>query len=196
MNLRNTHASAGAYAVRRAGGSITPILSRPLGASLLAALGAAVIVLSASTAYIVSALGEEVYGGRAEVLFARDSDAFFEGARDMETQRELLQSGVVLGPVARRTGMSVDELDEALSVEIKGESDVLRITVGDPDRETARKLAGSIATSYVSSLSVPSSTDRARAACAETSPCGGGCRSDRPSDRGRDARRADAPTAP
>jgi capsular polysaccharide biosynthesis protein len=140
----------------------TLVASSPLRPSVIAAIAAVTLLLATTIAYEVSALGETVYGARAEVLFDRDSDAFFEWARDMETQRELLRSGVVLAPVAREARMSVDALDEALSVEVKGESDVLRLTVADPDAARARALAGSIAESYVRALAVPGSTDRAR----------------------------------
>jgi capsular polysaccharide biosynthesis protein len=132
------------------------------GPKRFAAFAAATLVLAMSIAFLVSMTQETIYGGRAEVLFERDSDAFFEGARDMETQKELMRSGVVLGPVSQSFGISREALDEALEIEVEGESDVLRVTVAHPNSQTARMLAARIVESYVRSLEVSASTDRAR----------------------------------
>jgi capsular polysaccharide biosynthesis protein len=109
------------------------------------------IVLGATLAAFVSSNAKEpVYGGRVQVLVNTEgSDSESEFNRRLATQREILRSEPVLGPVAKAAGISTKQLRDDTSVKSIGESEILEITVGAPARGRARSLAQEVAESYV-----------------------------------------------
>lgn len=129
--------------------TLTGRSSRPRALALI--LLATLIVLTATiAAYVASNAKQRVYGGRIELLFnteSYDSEAEFD--RALATQREILRSEPVVGPTASAAGMSPKQLKRALKVERVGQSEVLRVTVGDRSGSRARSLAQAVATNYL-----------------------------------------------
>jgi hypothetical protein len=115
-----------------------------------AGLGVLIVALFAGAAVGYSMIQPTVYGAQAEfVLTARPelSDAAVD--RAMVTQTMVVQSDLVLGPVAQQAGVPLAKLREQVSVDIVGRSNVLRITVGDRDRARAVTLVQLIAWGYL-----------------------------------------------
>ena len=116
-------------------------------------LGSALLLVAVSTAvaYVVAGSGNRSYGAQAEVLFETSTPATASNGlpRDLATQKVVVRSRAVLTPVARATGVSVDELSRSLSVSVVGQSDVLRLTASRPSRAAALQMARAIASSYV-----------------------------------------------
>lgn len=126
-------------------GSSSP--SRTLALILLAVL---IVITATITAYLASNAKQRVYGGRIELLFNTESyDSESEFDRALATQREILRSEPIVGPAARAAGMSPKQLQKALTVERVGQSEVLRVTVGDRSRTKARSLAQAVATNFL-----------------------------------------------
>jgi hypothetical protein len=91
-----------------------------------------------------------VYGARAEfVVTPRPelSDAALD--RAMQTQLMLLRSDAVLRPVATKTRMRLSRLQRAVSAELLGRSNIVRLTVGDRSQARAVTLAQLITIEYV-----------------------------------------------
>jgi capsular polysaccharide biosynthesis protein len=109
-----------------------------------------VVVASAAVAYVAGS-GERMYGARAELLFVSSDAASGSNAlpRDLVTQKVVVRSRAVLGPVAKATGVSVDELAKMVSVGVEGQSDVLRLTTTSRSRETALRAAQAVSSRYV-----------------------------------------------
>jgi capsular polysaccharide biosynthesis protein len=130
---------------------ILPVQGRPLpGVRALAVMAAVVIAVSAIAAGAFALLTPRVYGAQAEVIFQPSGDlSVFRAERDMATQQVVLQGQAVLGPVAGTTRIPVKNLQDMVSGEIVGQTNVLRITVAHPDRGTAVALAELITTEYL-----------------------------------------------
>jgi ElaB/YqjD/DUF883 family membrane-anchored ribosome-binding protein len=125
----------------------------------LALMAAAVVAISSSAALAFGLLSQRVYGAQAEIIFQPSGDlSVFRAERDMATQEVVLRGRAVLEPVARNTGIPVEDLRDMVSVEILGQSNILRITVANPDPETARSLAELVTTEYLSRFSSASAT--------------------------------------
>jgi uncharacterized protein involved in exopolysaccharide biosynthesis len=119
------------------------------GERLLVVFGLLAAGLCAVSAYFFSARQETVYGARAEILYqASDAERTLGTPRIMATQKLVLTSRTVLQPVAAEVGVPLDELQDATSVEIEGESDVMQLTVEDPNPRLALTLAEEIAQEY------------------------------------------------
>ena len=112
-------------------------------------LGLFVAGLCAASAYLFSSNQENVYGARAEILYqASEAERTLGTPRIMATQKIVLESRTVLQPAAADIGVQLDELQDATSVKIEGESDVMQMTVADPDPMLALALAKEIAGEY------------------------------------------------
>jgi uncharacterized protein involved in exopolysaccharide biosynthesis len=117
---------------------------------ILALMAAAVVAISGSAALAFSLLSQPIYGAQAEIIFQPSGElSVFRAERDMATQEVILRGRAVLEPVARNTGIPVADLQDMISVEILGQSNILRITIGNPDPETARSLAQLVTTEYL-----------------------------------------------
>lgn len=118
--------------------------------SLVALVSALVVVACAGLAAGISLLQTPVYGAQVELLLKPRpdvSDAAVE--RAMLTEEVVLTSPAVLGPVAAAEAeMSVEDLRRATTTSMLGRSNVLRVTVGDPDPERALALVQAIERQY------------------------------------------------
>jgi uncharacterized protein involved in exopolysaccharide biosynthesis len=120
----------------------------------------AILLVAVVSAVVVSGLRDKVYGARVDILYlvARETP---DDAREriLSTQEALIHSRAVLGPVARRNGVALDELEGAVSVDA-GLNDLLRLTVADKDRDRALMLARDVTSQYlrVSSALSPEAT--------------------------------------
>jgi hypothetical protein len=130
---------------------ILRVQGRPLpGVRALALMAAVVVAVSAIAAVAFALLTPRVYGAQAEVTFQPNGDlSDFRAERDMATQQLVLEGEAVLGPVAGATHIPVKKLQDMVSAEIVGQTNVLRITVANPDRGTAVALAELITTEYL-----------------------------------------------
>jgi capsular polysaccharide biosynthesis protein len=135
--------SAGASATVPLGGGVARSL-------LLGLLAAVVIVVPAGAAYLLSALRTPVYGAQVDFLVRPASASVPLSDSDLQTQKVLLTARAILQPAAAAQGMSVARLQEAVSADIVGGSQVLRLTVADARPAAARQLAAAIVSSYES----------------------------------------------
>jgi uncharacterized protein involved in exopolysaccharide biosynthesis len=120
-------------------------------------LGLIVAGLCAASAYLFSSNQENVYGARAEILYqASEAERTLGTPRIMATQKIVLESRTVLQPAAADIGVQLDELQDATSVKIEGESDVMQMTVADADPMLALALAKEIAGEYARTVAAAS----------------------------------------
>jgi capsular polysaccharide biosynthesis protein len=122
----------------------------------IVALAAAVIAVFAGGAVGYSLLQPTVYGAQAEfILTPRPelSDAAVD--RVMLTQTMVMTSDPVLRPVATQARISLPRLRKAVTAEIVGRSNVLRLTVGDRSRARAVTLVQLITRQYIVTATVP-----------------------------------------
>jgi len=132
-------------AARATRAAATPrILVRPL----------VLVVVTTLAAWAVSTLRSPVYGGVVDIrISTRGYESEAASTRLLSTQKVILQSERVLGPIAQEEGMSYSRLAERTSVRIVGQTEILRVTVADRSRNRARSLAQAVADSYVGSAS-------------------------------------------
>lgn len=130
-----------------------PRFARPLWSDLRVFTGGVailVVVASAAVAGTLAASGAPVYGGRAELLYRPgDSRSTADAERQLATQSVLLQSRVVLQPVAEAEGLQVEDLERAVEVEAVQRSEVLRLTIADADADRARRVAELVVERYL-----------------------------------------------
>ena len=113
---------------------------------LLAQLCVLIVAGAAVAAYVYADDRQEIFGGRAEILYeGQEVSLATEAERQIATQRALLESASTLGPVAERFGLVPDALDEDVSVESVGDSNVLRVTVSNADPAVAVDVAQAVA---------------------------------------------------
>lgn len=132
---------------------------------MLAALGVAVVIAGAIAGYVMSSMSPNRYGARAEVYYEisqEKSTGFLREDRSLTTQLVLAQSRAVLEPVAQANGITVDDLDDQLSVNLLGSSEVIRLQVEDASPERALVLVNAVVDQYLS-LTRAQGTDNARA---------------------------------
>jgi uncharacterized protein involved in exopolysaccharide biosynthesis len=114
------------------------------------ALALAVVLVTALSAYFWSARQDPVYGAQAEFLFeANEAISSTDIARLVDTQTVILRSRRVLSPVAALAGTTVERIEERLSVEIVGQTNVLRLTVADSNPEAAQRIAEAVVENYI-----------------------------------------------
>jgi capsular polysaccharide biosynthesis protein len=125
-------------------------LRRFLSFRLVVTLGITFVVVSAVTALAFNRLQQPVYGAQADIIFQPSGDASdFRAQRDVGTQPLIVRGLAVMGPVSQSTGIPVDELDKMVSVDLLTQSNIVRITVADPDRATAERVAKAVTTQYL-----------------------------------------------
>jgi uncharacterized protein involved in exopolysaccharide biosynthesis len=118
------------------------------------ALAVATVVVTAVTAYLWSVRQDPIYGAQAEFLFSHNETASFTDiSRLVDTQTVILRSRRVLAPVAELADTSVESINESLSVEIVGQTNVLRLTMTDPNARAAERVAQAIVDNYVQGFS-------------------------------------------
>jgi uncharacterized protein involved in exopolysaccharide biosynthesis len=113
---------------------------------ITAAIIVAVFVLGALAFNLFQ---QRIWGAEADVLLSPGgdmSDAAVE--RAFATQQLILRSPTVLQPVANAAKIPIKDLDESLSIAMVNRSNVLRLTVANPDRATAVNLAQMITDQY------------------------------------------------
>jgi uncharacterized protein involved in exopolysaccharide biosynthesis len=129
----------------------------------LAAAVAALVVLPALAAYLWSSSSPQVWAARAEVLFTGgDTQVAQRAEQQTATQVVVLGSRPVLEPAAEVLGRDVTSLEEALDVEQVEDSEVLRVTVVDPNPDAARRAAQAVVDQYVAMVSGPAGGDAAQ----------------------------------
>ena len=120
---------------------------------LLAQLCVLIVAGAAVAAYLYADGRQEIFGGRAEILYeGQQVSLATEAERQVATQRALLESASTLGPVAERFGLVPDALDEDVSVESVGDSNVLRVTVSNADPAVAVDVAQAVAETYIAQV--------------------------------------------
>jgi capsular polysaccharide biosynthesis protein len=118
----------------------------------LTVIAVALILLVAGpvAASLYSLSQDRVYGGQIDVLFMPGADRSDGAAeREMFTQQVLVRNPAVLEPVAPVVGISLPDLQEAISVGVVEQSNVLRITVAGSDPVSATRAAQAVADEYV-----------------------------------------------
>lgn len=130
------------------GGRHTKTKPAPAGLRLVV-LPVVIIVAAAAGALLINFVRPPVYGAEAQILYRVADDSGARAERELATQQVILRGRTVLQPVAAEVGMSVEELQDRVSVEVVGGSDVLRLTAGDPDAGVAVEVAQAIAENYV-----------------------------------------------
>jgi uncharacterized protein involved in exopolysaccharide biosynthesis len=119
-------------------------------------LGFLILVGFAGTAVGYSLLQPTIHGARAELILTPRpelSDTSLD--REMVTQTMVMQSDLVLAPVAAQAGIPLNRLRSRVSAEIIGRSNILRLTVGDRDRARAVHLTQLISTEYLRISTAP-----------------------------------------
>jgi capsular polysaccharide biosynthesis protein len=113
------------------------------------------VSLAIVTAALVSALAvvttkPKVYGARADLLYVSSPSAPLD-ARDrmIATQRDLITSRAVLAPVAAHSGIPLDKLEKAVSVDVGVRNDLMHVTLGDRNQARAERLARAVTTRYL-----------------------------------------------
>jgi capsular polysaccharide biosynthesis protein len=109
----------------------------------------AVVLTFAGAALAYSLTRPKVYGAEAEiVLTPRPELSDTAVDRAMLTQTLLVKSPSVLQPVAVRARIPLRRLQDAVTVEMVGRSNILQITVADRDRDRAVRLVDRIVLEY------------------------------------------------
>jgi capsular polysaccharide biosynthesis protein len=122
-------------------------------------LVATFVVVSAGAAFAFDRLQPPAYGAQADIIFQPSGGVSdFRAQRDVGTQPLILRGPAVLGPVSASTGIPVDKLEKAVSVDLLSQSNIVRVTVADPDRATAELVARAITTEYLKRFSPSGST--------------------------------------
>jgi capsular polysaccharide biosynthesis protein len=121
--------------------------------ALLALVCLAIVVTAVLSAVLFAGLKDEVYGARVDLIYKSSPDTSDDAReRILTTQRALIRSRAVLGPVAEANDMSLDRLERALSVEV-GLDDLIHVTVGDTDQTRALALVQAVSSRYVQTAS-------------------------------------------
>lgn len=97
------------------------------------------VVLGTGVGFGISLLLPTQYAARADLVYLLTREqptGFLREDRNLSTQLVLLTSRTVLGPVADRSGIPVEDLADALTVSVVEESEVIALELrdGDPDR--------------------------------------------------------------
>jgi len=136
-------------------------LTRPVIMRLLA-IAAVIVVLCGVFAYGLSSMGTKQFGSRQEVQYpitaAIASSDFLRSDRTLQTQLVAIKSRSVLGPVAKKYGLTVDELSKQVVASVVNDSEVIQIEVDDPSQAKARQMVGDIVDEYLVYANTASST--------------------------------------
>jgi uncharacterized protein involved in exopolysaccharide biosynthesis len=124
-------------------------LRRSWGIGTVAAIALATVVICTLVALPIMLSRPRVYGAQADILINPGVDLSDAATgRALVTQEVILRGRAVLDPVADATGIPARRLEQALSVEVVNQSNVVRVTVADRDEGTAQRLAQLITEEY------------------------------------------------
>jgi len=135
----------------RPAASIAPRPARSDGRfiALLTLLCLAIVATAVLSAVVFASFAPTVYGARVDLLYKSSPDTSDDAReRVLKTQRALIGSRAVLGPVAEANNTSFDRLGSALSVDV-GLDDLIHVTVASTDQERALRLVEAVAARYV-----------------------------------------------
>jgi capsular polysaccharide biosynthesis protein len=127
-------------------------LTRPVVVRLLA-VAAAIVIFCGVFAYGVSSMGTKTYGSRSEIQYPISAEiasgGFLRSDRTLQTQLVTIKSRDVLAPVAKRYGLTVDELSKQVVASVLSDSEVIQIEVDDASQKKANAMVGDITTAYL-----------------------------------------------
>lgn len=129
----------------------------PAQGSRLGLISGLIVVLGAAAGLAVTLLVPTLYAARTDIEYTvsrENASEFLRTDRNLTTQTVLITSRTVLGPVADANGVSPDELTGRVSAKIlmgkdQVTSEVIEVTVLDPDRQAGVKLADDVAKQYL-----------------------------------------------
>jgi len=137
---------------------------RPLRMAILGLLVILIVAVAGMGAYIYAGGQPKVYGGQFKTVYengqATSADQILIG---MQTQKALAESAATLQPVADQYQMSLQTLTGRVSASVDGTSNVLTVTVSDPDATRASGIARAVAASYMKQSSSQNSTQTSQA---------------------------------
>jgi hypothetical protein len=119
----------------------------------LGSVGLAITVLGLIIGYVVGNSGPDVYAARSEVLYEISQErptGFLREDRSLTTQLALMRSRSVLNSVATSTGMRVEDIESALTVElVGGSSEIIRVEAQDPSSAKALAIVSAVIDRYL-----------------------------------------------
>ena len=136
----------------------------------LALIWMVIVMLGAGAGLAFTKLQTTLYAAQLPIRYdvsVQDSSNNLRSDRDLATQTLLIQGRSVLGPVAQANGIDPEDLTHHTSAEIvKGadpgngdtSSDIIMVTVLDPDPGTALRLANAIGQQYLKVAAAASPT--------------------------------------
>lgn len=146
----------------------------------LTVVGVLIVVAGVLVALVMTLFSTTLYTARTEIYFhlrVENATYFMRTDANLADQTELLTDHSVLGPVAAANGMTVDDLAKEVSATIVDNSELIRLDVLNPDRNTGVVLARAIAKQYLTVLGSLSPTvgiqkqiDAARASLSTATP--------------------------
>jgi capsular polysaccharide biosynthesis protein len=112
-------------------------------------LSVVVVIVSGAAAFLVSAAGTRVYAAQVDLVVEADPALSDDAANRLRaTQKVTLSSPTVLEPVAASVDVAVEDLERSVSVAEIQDSNVLRLTVSNPDPQKAKATAQLITDEY------------------------------------------------
>lgn len=122
----------------------------------------AVLIVAGGVGFSLGMARGPAYTARQEIVYTLDEsipDGFLREDRRLLTQLATLESEAVLGPVADRFDLDVEDLRAKLDVETIELSEVIRIDVTDDRRATATAINSAVVESYIRVVTAPVETD-------------------------------------
>ncbi|MEZ4501049.1 MAG: hypothetical protein R3C39_00275 [Dehalococcoidia bacterium] len=119
---------------------------------------AGIVVLAGIVGFMMSRSSTPIYAAQTDIFFPLDADrgtGFLREDRRISTQLESIRSRSILGPVAARHSLEVDELERMTSVGVVGASEIIRIQVQSESTDVALAVVEDIASTYLAQLSDP-----------------------------------------
>jgi capsular polysaccharide biosynthesis protein len=146
----------------------------------LSVIGVLIVVAGIVSALALTLFSTTMYVARTELYFhlrVENATYFMRTDANLTNQTLLLTDHSVLGPVAAANGLTVDDLAKNVSATIVNNSDLIRVDVQDPDRNTGVLLADAIAKQYLTvlnnispSVAVQQQIDAARSSLSSATP--------------------------
>jgi capsular polysaccharide biosynthesis protein len=118
----------------------------------IAAIAVVVTVAGALLGLVISSFSPTLYLARTDIeydLHRENASYFLRTDRNLSTQTMLATDRGVIGLVAASNGISADELDKEVEAYIVDNTEIIRIEVKNPVRETGVKLANDMAQAYL-----------------------------------------------
>ncbi len=135
------------------------------GVSARMVLLALTLILLGTAAGLAAALAlPKTYGARAEILYnispeQRGGDPLRQN-RELSTQLVFLESRAVLGPIAQKQGQQFKDLDEAVSVEVLENSNVIQVEAHGSTKLAAMQTLQAVMDGYLALAQQPSGLAR------------------------------------